>query len=168
MSSDTIRGDIRIGAAPTIRVANKAVIMDGAGRLLVTVNQSAGAEFYLLPGGGQEWGEDRIAALQRECREEIGCEVIVHELAFLRSYIGRNHRFVADDAWFHQEEAYWWCSLPEGAAPQSGEVADDWQTGIAWKTVDELRASGEFAPSPMLDWLALPADRRPLYLGDCL
>jgi 8-oxo-dGTP diphosphatase len=157
---------VRNGAAPTIRTANKALIVDGD-QVLVTVNQEAGVEFYLLPGGGQEWGEDRVAGLRRECREEIGCDVVVHDLAFLRSYIGANHRWADVNGWFHQEEAYWWCSLAEGAVPAVGAVADVWQTGVAWKTVSELRESGEFSPWGALDWLELAADRRPLYLGDC-
>lgn len=166
MTSDTRRGALRLGASPTIRTANKALIVR-EGRLLVTVNNHDGTEFYLLPGGGQEWGEDRVAGLRRECSEELGCDVEVNGLAFLRTYIGAHHRRAETDGWFHQEEAYWWCTLADDADAAAGTLVDQWQTGVAWKTVAELRASGEFSPCPLLTWLELPAPSRPLYLGDC-
>ena len=37
-------------------------------------------DFYLLPGGGQRPGETMIQALQRECREEINCQVEVGDI----------------------------------------------------------------------------------------
>ena len=43
---------IRLGAAPTIRVANKAIIVRDRA-LLVTVNSGDFATFYLCPGGGR-------------------------------------------------------------------------------------------------------------------
>ena len=89
---------IRLGAAPTIRVANKAIIVRD-GRLLVTVNTGDFATFYLCPGGGQDHGEDAHEGLRRECREEIGCDVVVGELAFVRDYIGSEHEFSEHDSW---------------------------------------------------------------------
>lgn len=35
--------------------------------------------YYKLPGGGIEQGEDPRIALDRECQEEIGCEITVTE-----------------------------------------------------------------------------------------
>lgn len=151
----------------SVRTANRAVILDGD-RLLVTVNHNQGVEFFLLPGGGQEFGEDRIASVRRECREEIGCEVEVQGLACLRSYVGGNHRLAETDADFHQEEALWWCSLLHDAEPALGSAVDDCQSGVAWKPIAELEASGEFSPMPLLEWLRLPSGDRPLYLGDVL
>ncbi|MFE5317845.1 NUDIX domain-containing protein [Paenibacillus sp. NPDC056579] len=40
--------------------------------------------FYLLPGGGQEAGEKLQDCLVRECREETGYEIEVHDLLFVR------------------------------------------------------------------------------------
>ena len=51
--------------------------------MLVTVNSGDFPTFYLCPGGGQDHGEDAYEALRRECREEIGCDVVVGELAFV-------------------------------------------------------------------------------------
>lgn len=173
--------ETRQGAAPHVRTANKAIIRDEAGRLLVNamVDRATGAPYYLPPGGGQEWGEDRIEGLKRECREEIGCDVEVLGLACLRSYIGRNHPWAEHDGWFHQEEAYWFCRLDDGAVPGSGSLPDTQQVGVVWKSVAELRQPiGEgygrdtgmpsFSPMPLLDWLEADPATRPLYLGDVI
>lgn len=52
------------------RVSVKALITNEAGEVLVVNERSIGWD---LPGGGLDWGEDAITALQRELREELGC-----------------------------------------------------------------------------------------------
>jgi 8-oxo-dGTP diphosphatase len=49
-----------------------AVVLDGNERILLIKTAKAGWE---LPGGQVENGEDFIAALKREVREETGCEI---------------------------------------------------------------------------------------------
>ena len=39
-----------------------------------------------------------LQALQRECREEINCQVEVGDILYIREYIGRNHEFSAVDS----------------------------------------------------------------------
>ncbi len=46
--------------------------------------------FYTL-GGKIEKGEDDIACLKREVREEIGCEVDEKSLKFLKEFKGEGH-----------------------------------------------------------------------------
>jgi len=58
-----------------VREAARAVVLDAAKN--VALLRVANKNYYKLPGGGIEAGEDRIAALQRECLEEIGCNVDV-------------------------------------------------------------------------------------------
>lgn len=155
---------IRVGAAPAIRVAVKAIIVRDE-HLLVTVNSGDFPTFYLCPGGGQEHGEDAHAAVRRECREEIGCDVVVGDLAFLRDYIGADHEFAEKDGWAHQIEAFFFCELAPGAEPQLTTEGDTWQTGVAWLPLDGL-ADQPLWPKALARWLASPEDGRPGYLGN--
>jgi ADP-ribose pyrophosphatase YjhB (NUDIX family) len=58
-----------------VRTAARAVVMDETGAVaLLFVSKE---KYYKLPGGGIEEGEERLEALRRECREELGCETAV-------------------------------------------------------------------------------------------
>ena len=59
---------------PTIIEVVAALILDAAGRVLLVRKQGTGA--FMQPGGKREPGEDDLAALSRELREEIGCEIV--------------------------------------------------------------------------------------------
>lgn len=62
-----------------VREAARAVVFDDAGD--VAMLHVRNEKYYKLPGGGIESGEDTIAALKRECLEEIGCEIeVIDEL----------------------------------------------------------------------------------------
>lgn len=67
------------------REAGRAVVFDSDGKvaLLHVLNEN----YYKLPGGGIEEGEDKMTALYRECQEEIGCDVeIINEIGFIIEY----------------------------------------------------------------------------------
>jgi len=68
-----------------VRKAVRALVFDELNNMAllhVTNNQ-----FYKLPGGGMEAGEDNETALQRECQEEIGCAVeILKEIGSIIEY----------------------------------------------------------------------------------
>ena len=57
----------------SIRKAARAVVFDDDD--LVALLHVTKNNYYKLPGGGIEKGEDSKEALKRECKEEIGCEV---------------------------------------------------------------------------------------------
>jgi 8-oxo-dGTP diphosphatase len=147
-----------------VRPAIKALIVrDGA--LLVTVNSHWTPEFYLLPGGGQQFGESMHEAVVRECREEIGAEVTVGDVAFVRDYIGSRHEFADKDSHYHQIEVVFWAPLVEGAEPTQGPAGDTFQTGVRWVPLDDL-ADAPLWPHAIKDWLAADPAERPTYLGD--
>ncbi|MDQ3702543.1 MAG: NUDIX domain-containing protein [Chloroflexota bacterium] len=120
-----------------IRVAAKAVIIRD-GKLLVTRNVDDEGEWYILPGGGQEPGETLPEALQRECREEIGVDVDVRELLYVRDYIGRHHEFAAQDGAAHGLELMFACTIRPGQVPRNGPLPDGPQVGVAWLNLAEL------------------------------
>ena len=57
------------------RLAGRAIIFDDTNKVcLVHVRAH---DYYMLPGGGVESGEDILVALTREIMEEVGCPVVV-------------------------------------------------------------------------------------------
>jgi 8-oxo-dGTP diphosphatase len=44
-------------------------------RVLTIKKQEKGVFEYILPGGGQEFGETLVEALHREIREEVGASI---------------------------------------------------------------------------------------------
>lgn len=64
---------------PRIRVA--AIIVRGDSLLLVR-HEKDGHSYWLLPGGGVDFGEPLDKALQRELREEASVDIRVKDLIF--------------------------------------------------------------------------------------
>lgn len=58
-----------------IREAARAVVVDKYNN--VALIHATKTDYYKLPGGGLDDDTDKIDALKRECREEIGCDVEV-------------------------------------------------------------------------------------------
>jgi len=67
------------------REAERAVVFDEEDKIaLLYVSKE---NYYKLPGGGIEEGEDTMIALHRECQEEIGCDIeVINELGFIVEY----------------------------------------------------------------------------------
>ncbi len=147
-----------------IRVAAKAIIVRD-GKLLVTKNVDDDGEWYLLPGGGQERGEALPDTLRRECLEEVGAEVEVGALRFVRDYIGRNHEYSAQDAETHALELMFACTLRPGQEPRNGPLPDSAQVGVAWLDLDGLERQRLY-PQTLARALAAHSGDWSVYLGD--
>lgn len=65
---------------PRIRAAVAVVHED---RLLLVEHTKSDRKYWLLPGGGLEWGETLHEAVRREVEEETGLLVSVGDLLFL-------------------------------------------------------------------------------------
>jgi 8-oxo-dGTP diphosphatase len=62
------------GESPTIRVAALLVVTD---RILLVEQAKGDTRYWLLPGGGVQFGESLEECLQRELIEEIGAAITV-------------------------------------------------------------------------------------------
>jgi ADP-ribose pyrophosphatase YjhB (NUDIX family) len=122
------------------RTAAKAVIIRDR-QLLVIAKRDAQGDFFILPGGGQNESESLADAVRRECIEEIGTDVEVGELLFVRDYIARNHEFANEEPNVHQVEVMFACSVPVDYVPRVGQLPDDGQEAVAWLPLDELAAT---------------------------
>jgi 8-oxo-dGTP diphosphatase len=147
-----------------VRVSVKAIIVVD-GRLLVTRNRDAEGDFFLLPGGGQEHGESLPDALRRECREEIGVDVEVHDVRLVRDYIGRNHEFADHNSDAHQLEIMFRCTLRGEVVAGGGTMPDAWQVGVDWLDLASLGEQRLYPKVLQRVLPHLPADS-PIYLGD--
>jgi 8-oxo-dGTP diphosphatase len=121
----------------SIRNSAKAIIIKD-GKMLFTKNKDDLGFFYLLPGGGQEHGETLREALQRECLEEIGQEVEIGDIKFIREYIGKKHEFAKEDSDVHQIEYMFICKLEYSGEVQNGLNPDDDQVGVEWIELERI------------------------------
>lgn len=139
-----------------IRNAAKALIIR-EGHLLAIRMRDAQGEFLILPGGGQEPGETLAKAVARETREEIGAEVVVRELRYVREYLREAP---------HRVEFIFACTLTPGATIGTGALPDAGQLGPAWVPLAELPAR-RFYPLGLRATLARHGEPDgPVYLGD--
>ena len=125
------------GKPDTFRVSCKAIIVEDDRLLAIHLRDDA-TEFFYLPGGGQEFGETVEEALERECREEIGCGVVTRELLFVRDYFGWAHEFSHIEGHIHQVELMFLCDIRPGERPTTTQVPDAMQIGYVWLPLDDL------------------------------
>lgn len=121
----------------TFRNSAKAIIIEDDKVLAIEKMDEEGA-WYILPGGGQEFGETLIDTLKRECQEELGASIEVGKMVLVREYIGRNHEFIKTDSGLHQVELYFKCQLTSKINKDLATHPDVGQIGVRW-----IKLSGE-------------------------
>lgn len=149
-----------------VRNSAKAVIIRDK-KLLVIIKRDQAGPYAALPGGGQKWGETLPDALARECMEEIGTDVTVRELLFIREYRSDRHEFAAVSPSVHQVEFFFECAISDDYEPTQGALPDLGQEEVRWMPLDEL-GSVQLYPRAICPHLAeLNHTQHPVYLGDC-
>lgn len=147
------------------RVAVKALIVRDGHVLMNRVVTADGEALYGPPGGGQEHGEDQVTALARECREEIGAEVQVHQVACVYEVISDLRLLDSSRIdLFHQVNVAYWCGLAEGEQPGVGSDPDPGQEGADWLPIGRLDQY-EIHPPGLAQWLESDPSARPVGLG---
>ena len=124
------------GSTGRKRNSCKAIIVRD-GKVLLILNSDNTGDFYLLPGGGQKFGETLLQAMQREVMEETGWVVEPGELILARDYIGANHEFARWEADVHQTELMF-LAVPVRQIEQA-LLPDPWQIGIEWVKPAKLK-----------------------------
>jgi len=150
-----------------IRNSAKAVIVQN-NKVLVIKKEDKEGFYYILPGGGQEHGETLHQALKRECIEEIGVDVEIGDMIFLREYIGKNHEHSEFDLKVHQTEYMFLCRIKEnGKVIENGTIPDDGQIGVEWLPLSSLlehRLYPQEIRSHFINYFN--GEKHSVYLGD--
>ena len=152
-------------AKQPIRSAARALIVHDGCLLTVVLRDSKG-DLHVLPGGGQMHGETLADTVRRECREELGVEISVQTLAYVREYIGANHDFAKRHRDFPQVEAVFHCTIQNPEQLGAGCGQDNRQVGLKWIPLRDFSLY-RFSPSILQTYvqdgqLVIPQP----YLGD--
>jgi 8-oxo-dGTP diphosphatase len=79
----------------SIRIRVGGVYVRGGSEILLVRHEKSGREYWLLPGGGCEFGESLACALERELKEEAGLATKTGRLLFMNESIPPDsHRHV--------------------------------------------------------------------------
>lgn len=148
-----------------IRNSAKAIIIKDGKLLCIKKESETGEIYYILPGGGQEPGENLFEALIRECREEVNGEIEIGELRFIRDYIGKNHEFKEKHAEFHGLNLMFICNIKNANDIKNGCIPDDKQVGIEWLDIKNLPQYNLY-PKVLKTLIKQDGIEGPIYLGD--
>ena len=149
---------------PGIRNGVRAVILREHRLLLLRKAYEDGSERYVLPGGAQDQGETLTEALQRECLEEIGTEVVVSGLLYLADYF--KPRTAQPGMVRQQLELLFLCQVPGDYVAQNGHSPDKHQDAVVWVEQDSLMEVN-LVPSDLSGFLSsTDLVSHPVYLGE--
>jgi ADP-ribose pyrophosphatase YjhB (NUDIX family) len=125
------------------RKAVRAIIMDGAGRVLLVrfERKDVGKAWWAAVGGGLDEGEGEEAALRREIAEETG----LLEFEVGPKLWQRQTRFEYKGKDYLQEDWFWLVRVeafeptPRWANDEERDLVDE----VRWWTVEEMEGSTE-------------------------
>jgi 8-oxo-dGTP pyrophosphatase MutT (NUDIX family) len=135
--SSTLISGWEFNTMPAPRISARAFILRDD-RLLLAKYEDHRGNWYTFPGGGQNNGETLAECLKREVWEEMGLEVVVGPMRFVREIIADRHPETALQSGFHQVEVVFDCALSDGAEPVPGSNCDPNQIGWEWVPVSRL------------------------------
>ena len=126
------------------RTAVRAILLDPDASVLLLLGRDpadpTGPSWWFTPGGGVDPGEPPIAALRRECWEEVG--YVPEELHGPLAH--RRYAFPFDQRWLVQETDYYWSRVPafEPRPQQLTDIERRTILGWRWWRRGALAASG--------------------------
>ncbi len=119
-----------------IRTAAKALILKDDKLLLI--KHKIEKTYYTLPGGGQNHNEELKDTVVRECKEELGANIKVNDLAFVFEYIADRHEITVAKKGFHQLDLVFDCQLESEVDLSIANEMDDGQIGYEWISLDKI------------------------------
>jgi len=140
-----------------IRNSAKALIIKDGKMAAIRINDGT-EEWYIMPGGGQEAGEQLSEAVCREAAEELGLEVEPKELVFVVEGIQGES--------FHRVDLVFLCEYVR-TIENAVLHGDTNQTGVEWLDVQTLNTS-KLYPSKLRRQIMNLYEGKPyrVYLGN--
>jgi len=147
LSFDTVGGKFQTRAAAIIRRDGHLLIH----RLIID-------EFWTLPGGRVEFGEDAATTIRREIAEELRCGAVVGELAYVVENLFEIERREVHEIGFYFE-AELDASFPFSSTEVCYRMEDSGaEFEFRWVTPDAPTLGRyQFKPAPLIPVLAQPA-----------
>ena len=123
-----------------IREAARCLVVDTAGRTLLVryADTSIGSSWWFPPGGGLDSGEDHLAAIRRELREELARDDLT-----VGPWIGRRCHTFWLGKWMTQRELWVLCRTePFDVDPlHVSSLAVEGVQEMRWWSAEELRSA---------------------------
>lgn len=113
---------------------------------VIALVYSVKEKYYKVPGGGIEDGEDMLAALTREVKEEVGLIVKPETISEFGSVMRRQKSNYAENTIFEQENYYFWCECEENVVNQNlDDYEKDAEFTLKYVDIDEaIRVNSEY------------------------
>lgn len=149
----------------TIRNVARGILVENRRVLLVEVDDGHD-RWWILPGGGQEFGETLEECLARECREELDITVRVGPCIMVREFISdRRSAVVGVIRHHHSLELYFLLTTQENPDLVPREVT---HRRVQWVELEELERLAFFprALSRVLPALLDGSELATAYVGD--
>ena len=138
----------------SVRLRAAALVVQD-GKILLIEHQKDGRKYWLLPGGGVDFGETASSALEREMMEELNLQVSVDDLVFSSDSIdpsGKRHIF----------NLYFACRITGGSIA----VGDDPRlSGYGFFPAEQIPSLTIFPPCNDQLVAYLSGSKQPVYLG---
>ena len=99
------------------RPSARAIIFDDEGKIALVYSKKE--NYYKFPGGGIHDDEDRVSALIREVKEEVGMTVIPETIEEFGSVLRRQKSNVSEHTIFEQENFYYTCQTKREIGDQN-------------------------------------------------
>jgi len=131
---------------------------------LIALVYSLKEKYYKFPGGGIKDGEDKISALIREVREEVGLIVKKDTITEFGSVLRRQKSNLSDNTIFEQENYYFSCECEENVVSQNlDEYEKEAEFTLRYVDIDEaIKVNSEYKSDDFFNEIMIQREKKVL------
>ena len=123
-------------------------------------------KYYKFPGGGINGDEDKISALIREVKEEVGLAVIPESIREFGSVLRRQKSNKSPDTIFEQENFYYFCDVENKILEQNLDAYEkEAEFTLKIVSLDEaIKTNAEYKSDDYFNEIMIKREKRVLEL----